>query len=206
MAREIPVHGGVKNWYIDVKDSPNSYRVELGYRASTGRFFVLSRSNVVTTPQPGSMDAIDENWADIAEDYERIYALSGGYEISTAGGDLQDLFEEQLRRPMGNPLVSQHSAEGNEPILRRDRGFDFQVDAEMIIFGTASVGSHVALSGEPLRLRPDGTFTVRMSMPDRRQLLPIVASSRDGSQQRTIVLAIERNTKVMEPVSRENDT
>jgi hypothetical protein len=44
-----------------------------------------------------------------------------------------------------------------------------------------------------------------MSMPDRRQLLPIVASSRDGTQQRTIVLAVERNTKVMEPVSRETD-
>ena len=32
VVREIRVHGGVKNWYIDIKDSPNSYRVELGYR------------------------------------------------------------------------------------------------------------------------------------------------------------------------------
>lgn len=205
MAREIAVHGGVKNWYVDVKDSPKSYRVELGYRAATGRFFVLSRSNVVTTPRPGSIDAIDENWADIAENYEKIYALSGGYEPSTAGGDLQELFEEQLRRPMGSPLVAQISSDGSEPVLRRDKDFDFEVDAEMIIYGSASEGAHVALSGEPVRLRSDGTFTVRMSMPDRRQLLPIVASSRDGTQQRTIVLAVERNTKVMEPLSRESD-
>ncbi len=42
-------------------------------------------------------------------------------------------------------------------------------------------------------------------MPERRQVLPVVASSRDGVEQRTIVLAIERNTKVMEPVIREPD-
>jgi hypothetical protein len=43
-----------------------------------------------------------------------------------------------------------------------------------------------------------------MSMPDRRQLLPVVANSRDGAEQRTIVLAVERNTKVMEPMIRES--
>ncbi len=204
VVREISVHGGVKNWYIDIKDSPNSYRVELGYRGDNGRFFILSRSNVVTTPRPGSIDAIDENWADIAENYEKIYAMSGGYEPSTAGGDLQDLFEEQLRRPMCNPLVSQLSAEGADPPLRRDKDFAFEVDAEMIIYGSTKPGAHVTLSGEPVKLRPDGTFTVRLSMPDRRQLLPVVASSRDGTEQRTIVLAVERNTKVMEPMTRES--
>ncbi len=203
VVREIRVHGGVKNWYIDIKDSPNSYRVELGYRGENARFFVLSRSNVVTTPRPGSIDAIDENWADIAENYERIYALSGGYEPSTAGGDLQELFEEQLRRPMGTPMGSRASAGGAAPALRREKDFDFQVDAEMIIYGATKPEAHVTLSGEPVRLRPDGTFTVRLGMPDRRQLLPVVASSQDGAEQRTIVLAVERNTKVMEPMTRE---
>jgi hypothetical protein len=45
-----------------------------------------------------------------------------------------------------------------------------------------------------------------MSMPDRRQLLPVVANSRDGAEQRTIVLAVERNTKVMEPMVRESQS
>ncbi|NLX56797.1 MAG: DUF4912 domain-containing protein [Planctomycetaceae bacterium] len=203
MVRDIPVHGGVKNWYIDIKDSPNSYRVDLGYLAENGRFYALARSNVVTTPRPGSSDAIDENWTDIAENYEKIYALSGGYEETSAGGDLQELFEERLRRPMGTPLVA---GGGGEQLLRRDKDFDFTVDAEMIIYGKTKVGSHVTLAGEPVKLRSDGTFTVRMSMPDRRQLLPVVANSRDGAEQRTIVLAVERNTKVMEPMIRESHT
>jgi hypothetical protein len=203
MVRDIPIHGGVKNWYVDIKESPNSYRVDLGYLAENGRFYALARSNVVTTPRPGSSDVIDENWTDIAENYEKIYALSGGYEETSAGGDLQELFEERLRRPMGTPLVARCGG-GGEQVLRRDKDFDFTVDAEMIIYGKTKAGSHVTLAGEPVKLRSDGTFTVRMSMPDRRQLLPVVANSRDGAEQRTIVLAVERNTKVMEPMIRES--
>jgi hypothetical protein len=56
---------------------------------------------------------------------------------------------------------------------------------------------------EPVRIRPDGTFTVRMSLPNQRQVIPVVASAANGGEQRTIVLAVERNTKVMEPVLRE---
>ncbi len=203
LARDIPIHGGVKNWYIDIQDSPSSFRVDLGYLAENGRFYTLARSNVVTTPRPGSSDAIDENWTDIAENYEKIYALSGGYEETSAGGDLQELFEERLRRPMGTPLVARCGG-GVEQVLRRDKDFDFTVDAEMIIYGKTKAGSHVTLAGEPVKLRADGTFTVRMSMPDRRQLLPVVANSRDGAEQRTVVLAVERNTKIMEPMIRES--
>jgi hypothetical protein len=200
VAREIPIHGGVKNWYIDIDDSPKSFRVDLGYLADNGRFHTISRSNTVTTPSPGSADAIDENWTDIAENYEKVFAMSGGY--SSDSGDLQDMFEERLRRPMGSPVVAKFGV-GAERLLNRERDFHFSVEAEMIIFGTTKADAHVTLSGEPVRLRPDGTFTVRLSMPDRRQVLPVVASSRDGVEQRTIVLAIERNTKIMEPMVHE---
>ena len=64
-------------------------------------------------------------------------------------------------------------------------------------------GSRVTLHGEPVDLRPDGTFTVRYSLPNCRQVIPAVACSRDGVEQRTIVLAVERNTKAMEPVTRD---
>ncbi len=200
--RDIPVHGGVKNWYIDVKDPPKSYRVDLGYLAANGKFFVISRSNIVSTPKPGSSDAIDENWSDIAENYEKIYAQSGGYTDDGNKGELQELFEERLRRPMGAPLVTRYGM-GAERMLGRTREFQFEVEAEMIVFGTTHPDAHVQLGGEPVKIREDGSFTVRMSMPDRRQVIPIVASSNDGVEQRTIVLAIERNTKVMEPMIRD---
>ncbi len=202
--RDIEVHGGVKNWYIDVKDGPKSYRADLGYLADNGKFHTLARSNSVTTPSPGSSDAIDENWNDVAENYERIYALSGGYSEDNVDGQLQELFEERLRRPMGSPVVTRYG-DGAEKVLNRKRDFSFEVDAEMIIYGSTKPDAHVTLANEPVKLRPDGTFTVRLSMPDRRQVLPVVASSSDGVEQRTIVLAVERNTKVMEPMIRDGN-
>jgi hypothetical protein len=197
VVRDTEIHGGVDNWYLDVYSPPQSFRVDIGYLADDGRFHVLARSNTVTTPQPGSTDAVDRNWTDVAENYEKIYALSGGY--GAEKGDLQAVFEERLHRPMGSSLGARFGA-GAERMLHRDRNFHFEVDAEIIVFGATKPDAHVSLSGEPVKIRPDGSFAVRLALPDRRQVLPVTASSRDGVEERTIVLAIERNTKVMEPL------
>jgi hypothetical protein len=205
VSREIEVHGGVTNWYIEVNNPPHSFRAELGYKAANGRFYALCRSNVVHTPAPDSGDVIDENWTDVAANYERVYALSGGYnEDSNHNGELQELFEERLRRPMSNSNNSQFGS-GAERVLNRNRDLDFHVDAEMILYGRTKPDAKVTLGGEPIKLRPDGSFTVRQPMPDKRQVLPVVASTPDGVEQRTIVIAVERNTKVLEPMVRETN-
>ena len=200
--RDIPIHGGVRNWYIDVADPPHSFRVEIGYIADNGRFFSMARSNAVTTPHAGSNDDLDENWADVASNYEKVYSLSGGNDDTNSSGELQELFEERLRRPMGAPIVTRYGS-GADETVKIGRNFQFDVDAELIIYGATKPNAHVTLGGEPVKLRPDGTFTVRQSMPDKRQVLPVVANSGDGVEQRTIVLAVERNTKVMEAIIRE---
>jgi hypothetical protein len=56
------------------------------------------------------------------------------------------------------------------------------------------------VGGHPVKLQNDGAFTVRMEFPDKRQVLPVTAETRDGLRQRTTVIAIERNTKVMDTV------
>ena len=68
---------------------------------------------------------------------------------------------------------------------------------------TTEPGARVTVHGEPVKLRPDGTFTMRFSLPNCRQVIPATASSADGLEQRTVVLAVERNTKAMEPLIRE---
>ena len=204
VVREIDVHGGVTNWYIDVPNPPHSYRADLGYIAANGKFFSICRSNSVSTPAPDTADAIDENWTDIAENYEKIYAMSGGYSEESSSGDLQELFEERLQRPMVSPSGNQFGA-GADRVVNKHRDFRFNVDAEMIVFGATKPDARVTLAGEPVKLRPDGSFTIRLSMPDKRQVLPIVSSSADGVEQRTVVIAVERNTKVLEPMVREQN-
>ncbi len=49
--RDVEIHGGVNNWYIDVHNPPKSYQLDIGYLTPMGRFHCLARSNVVSTPQ-----------------------------------------------------------------------------------------------------------------------------------------------------------
>ncbi len=200
VVRDIEIHGGCNNWYIDVNAPPRSYRLDIGYLTRTGRFYSLARSNVVTTPRAGISDVIDENWADLdASKADRIYAMSGGYDPTASSLELKQLFEERLRRPLGAPAVSSFGSGGLLP-AGKSRKFWFQLDAELIVYGATEPTARVTLQGEPVKLRPDGTFTMRFSLPDARQILPAVAVSPDGVEERTIVLAVERNTKHLEPV------
>jgi hypothetical protein len=197
--RDIDIHGGCNNWYIDVANPPRSYRVDIGYLSKRGQFYALARSNVVTTPRAGLSDVIDENWADIdPKKADRIFAMSGGFDPTASSLELKQLFEERLRRPMGSPAVTSFGSGAYPP--GKSRKFWFRLDAELIIYGATEPNARVTLQGEPIRLRPDGTFTMRFSLPDSRQIIPAVAASADGIEERTIVLAVERNTKHLEPL------
>lgn len=196
VARDITIHGGVSNWYVDVTDPPSRFRVAIGYLAGNGEFHCLCRSNVVETPMPGDCQRLDEHWQDIAEDYERIYALSGGYEARS--GDLREVFEERLQRKM--PLRNDSGSTTGDPSLLRQTKLRLDVEAELIVFGKADPTASVMVGGHPVKLQNDGAFTVRMEFPDKRQVLPVTAETRDGLRQRTTVIAIERNTKVMDTV------
>jgi len=204
IVRDIDIHGGCNNWYIEVNNPPKSFRVDIGYLARSGRFYVLARSNVVSTPRAGVSDVLDENWADLdAKLADRIYAMSSGFDPNASSLEIKQLFEERLRRPMGSPAVTSFGS-GAWPAARA-RKFWFQLDAELIVYGATEPDARVTLQGEPVKLRSDGTFTMRFSLPDSRQIIPAVATSADGVEERTIVLAVERNTKRLEPLIHDNN-
>ena len=198
LVREIEVHGGVDTWFIDTPDPPKTYRAAIGYAAPNGRFYMIAKSNKVTTPVEGN-HVVNGHWADIAQDCENYFAMSGGYLPDNDARELQEVFEEKLRRPM-MPLNPTSAG-----VIDSHCEFRFEVDAQMVVYGMAAPGASVTLAGEPLKIEADGTFSVRMELPDKRQVLPVVACSRDGAHQRTTVLAIERNTKVMEPLNMDSD-
>ena len=200
--REIPIHGGVNHWYVDVHNPPQQFRMEIGYLAASGHFYCLARSNAVTTPPAGTSDSVDENWVDIDENADRIFAMSGGYSHRGTSLELQELLEERLRRPMGTPMKTRYGGGASRPLCGA-QDLPFAVDAELLVYGVSHPHAHVTLQGEPVPLREDGSFTVRMTLPDRRQVIPVIASSPDGMEQRTIILAVERNTKVLEPILRD---
>jgi hypothetical protein len=193
VVREIEVHGGVKNWFVDVRE-PMRCRVEIGYLSTSARFHSLARSNPVSVPSASQTDTLDTHWGEIASDCDRIYSMSGGYSPENNSTELQELFEERLRRPMVTPAtrsIADDDDEEGRPEL------ELQVDAEVIVYGATLPNARVTLQGEPVKLQPDGTFRVRVEMPNKRQVLPIVATSPDGAARHMVVMAVERNTKVL---------
>ncbi|MFO0928868.1 MAG: DUF4912 domain-containing protein [Gemmataceae bacterium] len=160
VVRDIEIHGGCNNWYIDVSNPPRSYRVDIGYLSRTGRFYVLARSNVVTTPRPGISDVIDENWADLdARKADRIYAMSSGYDPGASSLEIKQLLDERLRRPLGSSAISSFGSGSLLPV-GKTREFGFQVEAELIVYGTTEPNARVTLQGQPVSLRSDGSFTM----------------------------------------------
>lgn len=200
--RDIEIHGGVNNWYIDVHEPPKSYQLEIGYVAIDGKFYALARSNVVSTPPAGAHDSFDKNWAEVAKDFDRIYAMSGGYDEQDGNRELKEVLEERLRRPVGQSGGGRFGISAAGPGERK-KAFNLEIDTELIVHGVTQPHARVTLRGEPVAIRPDGSFAVRFHLPDRRHVLPVVASSSDGAEQRTVVLAVDRNTKIMEPVVRD---
>ena len=200
VAQEIPIHGGASNWFINVSDSPATYRIAVGYlMPSDGdkeRFHMIAKSNEVLTPT--SNVETDESWSDITNDVEKYYSLSGGYEPNIVSHQLRSVLEEKSGQALHTTAFQ------NIPSLTRfSRQLNFDVNAHIVVHGSTDPFANVTIAGVPVEIESDGSFAVRMDLPNKRQVLPVIASSRDGTQRQTTVLAIERNTKVLEAINRD---
>lgn len=200
--KDIVLHGTGQNWYIDVPQPPRTYRADIGYVSRRGDFYVLVRSNQVTPPKAGSGESVegpDSAWDDSDAKWkaERILAMSTGFE-STGNPELRELFEERLGRPIGPPKQTAFGTGAVPP--GSVKKFFFEIDAKLIVFGRTDPTAHLTLNNDPIKLGPDGTFRMTFNLPDSRQIIPAVAASADGVEERTIVLAVERNTKRLDPM------
>jgi hypothetical protein len=75
------------------------------------------------------------------------------------------------------------------------KGFWFNVNAELIIYGATEPDATVTVGGRKIRLRPDGTFSYRFALPDGNYNLPAIATSVDGDDTRIADLAFSRSTE-----------
>lgn len=74
------------------------------------------------------------------------------------------------------------------------RGFWFNINAELIVYGATEPDAQVSVDGEPVPLRPDGSFTLRFALPDGEYALHAVAAAADGGEHRHARLTFARRT------------
>ena len=81
--------------------------------------------------------------------------------------------------------------------MEREKGFWFNVNAELIIYGATEPDAKVTLGGHEIKLRPDGSFSYRFSLPDGKYDMPAVAVSADGDDARAAELKFMRATEYL---------
>jgi hypothetical protein len=79
--------------------------------------------------------------------------------------------------------------------MERRKGFWFNVNAELIIYGATEADATVTIGGRTIKLRPDGSFSYRFSLPDGKYDLPAIATSADGTDSRSAELKFSRDTQ-----------
>jgi uncharacterized protein len=81
--------------------------------------------------------------------------------------------------------------------MEQAKGFWFNVNAELIIYGATEPNAKVTLGGHEIKLRSDGSFSFRFALPDGKYDLPAVAVSADGTDARAADLKFSRVTEYL---------
>jgi hypothetical protein len=79
------------------------------------------------------------------------------------------------------------------------RKFFFELGTELIVYGRTEPDAEVFWEGKKINLRPDGTFSLRMALPDGNIPLGFKAVSGDKVEERTITTGVTRSRTIYSP-------
>ncbi|MCU0650634.1 MAG: DUF4912 domain-containing protein [Candidatus Omnitrophica bacterium] len=192
---DIELGHDANNWYIDAGGPGRSWCVDYGLKLPNGEFVTILRSNTVQTPLDGPSWETDEEWMVPDEMFGRLYGMGFGMGHTSVGKAWQERMKKALFSGiLASPGITSAASPVKKP-LGKERKFWLVVDCELIVYGATEPDAAVTVQGKPIRLRPDGTFTLRYSLPDGKQVIPVQAVSSDQIETRTITPTVSRQTQ-----------
>jgi len=78
---------------------------------------------------------------------------------------------------------------------RRGKDFWLEVGVDVIVYGATEPDAKVSLMGQDIELNPDGTFRLRLVLPDTTIEFPVEATSGDGRETRRVKPVVVRYTE-----------
>jgi hypothetical protein len=191
---DIAIDEHANSWYIDTGSPGRSWCVDFGLLLSDGRFITIVRSNVVHTPLEGPSWITDEEWMIPEDMFARLYGMGFGLGRSSPVGKA---WQERVRKALfSGAMASPGMASMASPVKKpKDRKFWLVVNCELIVYGATEPDAKVTVQGKEIKLRPDGTFSLRYALPDGKQVIPVKAVSSDKIEERAIVPVVSRETK-----------
>ena len=192
---DIEIGEHANNWYIDTASPGRSWCVDVGLHLPDGRFITLARSNTVYSPLDGPSWITDEEWMVPEEIFARLYGMGFGLGKSSPVGKA---WQERIKRALFSGILASPGITSVSSPVRKIPGarkFWFIVNTELIVYGATEPDAKVTVQGKEIKLRPDGTFSLRFFLPDGKQVIPVHATSADGIDEREITPIVIKETK-----------
>lgn len=192
--RDILIHGLVNHWFVAVKNPPATYQIEIGYLAKQ-RFFSLLKGNVVSTPQVRTALRYEES-TDVS--WMRACGLQPAQTPawSPSNHHLSKKWASKVHSLFAVDSVENENLENN--VKDAFVEYPFRIETEMVIYGSTSPDSRVTVDQEWVAVQPDGTFMLRIDIPEQgKQVMTIDSINRKES--RKMILSLERTTTFLKP-------
>ncbi len=158
------------------------------------------------TQLPGPEEAVAEKWTPAQEQaLAQVVSMDQIRRVWIGSLEITELIRRQLERQVSSQ-ISSFALVGQVPGSafsafspfgkgEQRKGFWFNINAELIIYGATEPDARVTIGERQIRLRPDGTFSFRFALPDGEYSLPAVAVSADGDDSRGAALQFSRDTQ-----------
>jgi len=192
---DIDINFEAGNWYVNTAGPGRSWCIDLGFVLPSGEFIMILRSNVISTPLDGPSWITDEEWMIPDDMFARLYGMGFGFgKSSPVGKAWPERFKKAL---FSGILASPGMASMASPTKRapKERKFWLIVNTELIVYGATEPDAKVTVQGKEIKLRPDGTFSLRFALPDGKQVIPVKAVSGDKEEERVITPIVVKETK-----------
>ena len=217
--QEVVVDSHATEWYLPVPLSDREYRVELGYRKTTGGGWIsLAYSSVARVPALHPSEQILDQFIPFSLDtspstlpaaapvgpadsglHERLYQTAAA-RWRRRGRGAEAFHAREEGSAAGDHAsgvgiwASGRSESGAGGVAPRQRAFWLVADAELIVYGATDPSARLTIGGEEVPLSAEGTFRIQVPFRDGQQLYPIEAIAADGEQHRNITLEFRRST------------
>ncbi len=189
---DIELNNLANSWYINVGSPEKCWIVDIGIVTRNGSFHLLARSNMIKTPRYGMSDKLDAEWMMPEDDYWKMFGLSGGLGVGKGSLEVREMVKKRLEEQITSAQISSGASFYRK---MQDRKFWMVVNTELIVYGATEPDAKLTVQGKEIKLRPDGTFTLRFALPDGKQVIPVEATSSDGIDRRKITPIVTRKTE-----------
>ncbi len=187
---DVDLNPDARNWYLRVPHPDRVYEATIGVITRERVFYPFARSEQVHTPRAGESDEIDVQWSLDPGKAGEVYELSGG-----APRNHSESGVENRTSPKEGGFSGMLGSMADRKAAGEKGEFWLEAETELIVYGSTKPDAKLSVQGRSVALRPDGSFTLRIQLPDGAQEIPCVSTSADGKSTFEIVETIHRQTR-----------